>query len=136
MNGHVWVIRSQMKGQNAMFLIDRNLCSGCGQCVDVCPAGAITMQDAKAVINQSLCKQCGLCVGQCPVQAISENAPTYAAQAKQPKPLPSQRPGILSQVLDMAERLFVKGSIGGGRGQGRRCGGRGRGKNDGGRGRW
>ena len=109
-----------------MFLIDKTVCTGCGQCVDVCPADAITIQDAKAVINQSLCRQCGICADQCPAQAISESAPTYATQAKQPKPLPPQRPGILSQMLNMAGRLFVKGSTRGGRGKGKRRGGRGK----------
>lgn len=104
-----------------MFLIDKELCTGCGQCVDVCPADAIMLQDAKAVINQSLCRQCGICVDQCPVQAISESVPTYATQQpEQREVLPQQQPGIFSQVLDMAGRLFVKNSPGGsGRGGGR-----------------
>jgi len=111
-----------------MFIIDRNLCTGCEHCVDVCPAGAITIQDAKAVINQSLCRQCGICADRCPVQAISESVPTYGTQAKQPRPLSPQRPGILSQMLNIAGRLFVKGSTGGGRGKGKRGGGRGGGR--------
>jgi Fe-S-cluster-containing hydrogenase component 2 len=119
-----------------MFLINKELCTGCGQCVDACPADAITLQDAKAVINQSLCRQCGICADQCPVQAISESIPAYATQAEQRKPLPQQQPGILSQVLDIAGRLFVKDSTGGrrkGRGGGGgggsgRGGGGGRGK--------
>jgi NAD-dependent dihydropyrimidine dehydrogenase PreA subunit len=112
-----------------MFLIDKELCTGCEQCVSVCPADAITMQDAKAVINQSLCRQCGICADQCPVQAISESIPTYAAQAEQQKPLPQQQPGMFSQVLDVAGRLLVEGirhlGPGGGRGKGRGRGGSG-----------
>jgi NAD-dependent dihydropyrimidine dehydrogenase PreA subunit len=114
-----------------MFLIDENLCTGCGQCVDVCPADAITMQDAKATINQSLCRQCGICADQCPVQAISESVPTYATQAEQPEPLPQQQPGMFSQVLDVAGKLLVEGirhlGPGGGRGKGGRGGHFGRG---------
>jgi len=108
-----------------MFLIDKELCTGCEQCVDVCPADAIAIQEAKAVINQSLCTQCGICADQCPVQAISESVPTYATQTEQREPLPQQQPGIFSQVLDIAGRLFVKDSTGG-RGKGR-GGGSGRG---------
>ena len=55
-----------------MFLIDKELCTGCGQCVSVCPADAIMVQDVKASIDQSRCRQCGVCADQCPVQAISD----------------------------------------------------------------
>ena len=96
-----------------MFLIDRELCTGCEQCVNVCPADAMTIQDAKAVINQSLCRQCGICAEQCPVQAISESIPTYATQAQQRERLPQQQPGVFSQMLDIAGRLLVKDSAGG-----------------------
>jgi len=110
-----------------MFVIDKELCAGCGQCVNVCPAKAITLQNATATINQSFCRQCGICADQCPEHAIFESIPTYATQVNQGKPLPQQHPGLLPQILDRAGRLLVKGlrqvGNGGGRGKGR--GGRG-----------
>lgn len=53
-------------------IIDRNLCTGCGQCVDTCPVEAISLgDDAIAVVNADLCVDCGKCVDVCPVEAIS-----------------------------------------------------------------
>jgi len=45
-------------------------CSGCGECVLVCPYLAIEMVDGKAQVNVALCKGCGTCVGACLSKAI------------------------------------------------------------------
>lgn len=115
-----------------MFLIDKELCTGCGQCVSVCPADAIMVQDAKAIINQSLCRQCGICADECPVQAISESVPAYMIQDNQREIRSQQQPGMFSHAVDVAGRMLAKGirhlSPGGSRGKGRRGGHFGRGR--------
>jgi ferredoxin len=50
--------------------VDKQKCTGCGVCVDVCPVNAIAIKDKKAVINDA-CIDCGACIGQCPVEALS-----------------------------------------------------------------
>jgi len=57
---------------NALFesIIDQELCSGCGNCVDRCPVDAIIL-DEFAVVNRDLCLGCGLCAGVCPEEAIT-----------------------------------------------------------------
>lgn len=55
-----------------MYQVDKDKCSGCATCVDVCPSGAITMVDEIAVINQDECAECGACEAECPQGAISE----------------------------------------------------------------
>jgi NAD-dependent dihydropyrimidine dehydrogenase PreA subunit len=46
-------------------------CTGCGACVEVCPAGAIHPQGDVYMIDQE-CTDCGICEQECPVNAISE----------------------------------------------------------------
>lgn len=102
-----------------MFKVDKEKCVGCGVCVNVCPAGAISMDGDKAVINNQ-CVDCGQCVQVCPQGAI--------------------------QSGDESPRNFNQGQMfpgsdfgmGGGRGMGRGLGrgprdGRGGGKGGGGR---
>jgi UDP-glucose 4-epimerase len=45
-------------------------CTGCGQCADVCPIGAVSVEHGKAHVA-ALCKGCGRCATLCPVGAIS-----------------------------------------------------------------
>jgi ferredoxin len=51
--------------------IDQSLCLGCGQCLPLCPLGAIRMGD-KASIDPDECAECGVCFRSriCPNDAI------------------------------------------------------------------
>jgi ferredoxin len=51
--------------------VDKDTCTGCEACVDVCPVDAIEMGEGKAVISADDCIDCGQCVDECPVDAIS-----------------------------------------------------------------
>lgn len=48
----------------------RERCSGCGTCVDNCPAEAISLQDGTAEVDLGLCRRCFACVAVCPNEAI------------------------------------------------------------------
>lgn len=50
--------------------IDKDMCIGCGLCVDSCPHNSIYMDDFIAFVNNT-CVLCGLCIDGCPVNAIS-----------------------------------------------------------------
>ncbi|MBY8988156.1 MAG: electron transfer flavoprotein subunit alpha [Candidatus Lokiarchaeota archaeon] len=52
------------------IIIDDELCTGCGNCVDSCPFGAIELDNDKAKLLPN-CNLCGACVEACPVEAIS-----------------------------------------------------------------
>ncbi|MCD6117562.1 4Fe-4S binding protein [bacterium] len=55
-----------------MITIDQNRCTGCGECINVCPFGAISIQNNKASINNSMCRMCSICIDACPEGAISD----------------------------------------------------------------
>jgi len=62
--------------QAPVATVDEKLCTGCGNCVETCPFGAISMQKREGLLDLSqidplLCKGCSNCVVACPVKAIS-----------------------------------------------------------------
>jgi len=56
-------------GRRAVAVVDSEKCTGCGICVDVCPASAIEVNE-KAVINTDACTGCAACIWDCPNEAI------------------------------------------------------------------
>ncbi len=51
--------------------LDRNLCTGCGDCIAVCPTSALAQVDGKAALAfPDLCTYCTACETICPVGAI------------------------------------------------------------------
>ena len=46
-------------------------CLGLGDCLSVCPSGAIKICNGVAFIDEELCEGCGLCVKACPKKLIS-----------------------------------------------------------------
>jgi len=54
--------------------IDKELCSGCQICVNLCPFTAISYNEEEGIseINDALCKGCGTCVSACPSGASQQ----------------------------------------------------------------
>lgn len=53
-------------------MVDRTLCTGCGVCAAVCPAGALRMEEDRdgflyPVLETAACTDCGLCRRACPL---------------------------------------------------------------------
>ena len=52
--------------------IAKEKCTGCGECVDICPAEVLEMVDEKSnVANIDECLGCESCVETCPESAIT-----------------------------------------------------------------
>jgi NADP-reducing hydrogenase subunit HndC len=53
------------------FSIDEELCNGCAQCAQVCPASAISGEVKELHrIDQDICIHCGSCLNVCPTSAV------------------------------------------------------------------
>jgi ferredoxin len=52
--------------------INPNSCTGCGECIAVCPVRALGQVGGKAdLVNPAACTYCTLCEDICPVDAIA-----------------------------------------------------------------
>ncbi|MEW5956099.1 MAG: 4Fe-4S binding protein [Chloroflexota bacterium] len=51
--------------------VDEGGCTGCGECVDFCQFGALSVADGVAVVDTGHCMGCGVCVSRCAQAAIS-----------------------------------------------------------------
>lgn len=57
-------------------LINRDLCTGCGTCEEICPGDIIRMDgDEPEVTYPEECFHCGACLLDCPEEAISYRIP-------------------------------------------------------------
>jgi NAD-dependent dihydropyrimidine dehydrogenase PreA subunit len=50
--------------------VDSKKCQASGQCIRVCPQGAISFRDGVAFINLDKCDLDGICIPACPHEAI------------------------------------------------------------------
>lgn len=63
--------------------ISKDQCIGCGNCIDACPFGALSLVDGMVVVNDK-CTGCGACLLACPMHALN---------------LPQERPQATAQTL-------------------------------------
>ncbi len=71
------------------------VCAGCGICTNLCPTGAIHLQNGKAVSQPELCTLCCACIKGCPTHArywgddvvatMAQKLHTTCADPKQPE---------------------------------------------------
>ncbi|RJX36195.1 MAG: 4Fe-4S dicluster domain-containing protein [Desulfarculus sp.] len=84
-------------------IIDKELCTGCGECLEACPFEALSLQDDKAQVNEA-CTLCGACEEVCPTGAITvpqveRAADERAAEARGVWVFAEQRQGAMPEVV-------------------------------------
>jgi NAD-dependent dihydropyrimidine dehydrogenase PreA subunit len=81
-----------------MYRVDEATCTGCGDCAEACPAGAISLIDGRAQIDDAACADCGSCADACPQGAILiADAASLAYAAIGPgTSIPAAVPGVAS----------------------------------------
>ncbi len=83
-----------------MFKVDEENCVGCAVCINVCPQGAISLNNGKAVIDPKKCVNCGRCASVCPRGAIHP-----------------QKTDVKSDIIYSQRRLFLPWKFGMGKGR-------------------
>jgi pyruvate formate lyase activating enzyme len=69
----VWCHSPEGMGNDISIWYNRNVCIGCGRCVEVCPEDALLLvqnQEKYISIDRKLCKTTGDCVTVCPTNAL------------------------------------------------------------------
>ncbi len=54
--------------------IDKDICTGCGTCIEECPVDTIYIKDEAAEIDMENCIHCGLCHDACPENAVRHDS--------------------------------------------------------------
>ena len=62
---------SMAKPKSGIFVVDEDLCYGCGACIAICPTNALELVDRLAIVTQKDCTLCNHCIPSCPVFALS-----------------------------------------------------------------
>jgi NAD-dependent dihydropyrimidine dehydrogenase PreA subunit len=52
------------------IVVDQEKCRASGECVKICPQGALTIVDGTAVVDHEKCDLDGICIPACPWGAI------------------------------------------------------------------
>jgi MinD superfamily P-loop ATPase len=74
-NGHIFLSPGMIEKTDVMVnipSIDRDKCTLCGICSDVCEFNAIAILGSEPLVFPSLCHSCGACAELCPEKAINE----------------------------------------------------------------
>ncbi|MDR0901068.1 MAG: CoB--CoM heterodisulfide reductase iron-sulfur subunit A family protein [Methanobrevibacter sp.] len=66
------MVKGEVEIEPIVAVTDENICGACEVCVELCPYGAVSIENDNAGVNVALCKGCGTCVAACPSGAMDQ----------------------------------------------------------------
>jgi len=95
-------------------MVSQTPCQGmqCRRCMEICPMGAITINDRQITLDRGLCLGCGLCYQNCPSETLTQDRSTRTAVlaredlilTNQPKP---NKP-VITRSLPFLRSLHIR----------------------------
>ena len=86
-----WCHNPEGMAREVEIVSNRDRCIGCGECLDLCPQKALSLDAQVIVRDRSLCTDCGICVDSCPAlvhEATGRQTDVEAVMAEIKKDLP------------------------------------------------
>lgn len=65
----VWCHNPESWKQESELLFYERNCIGCGKCFEVCPSGALRLEDGKRIYDRTICRRCWQCTAVCYAEA-------------------------------------------------------------------
>ncbi|MDI9614707.1 H(2):CoB-CoM heterodisulfide ferredoxin reductase subunit HdrA [Methanothermobacter sp.] len=66
------MVKGEVEIEPIIAVTDSDVCGACEVCIELCPFGAISIEEGHANVNVALCKGCGTCVAACPSGAMDQ----------------------------------------------------------------
>ncbi len=103
-------LRAQQKKEEQGLTVLKDKCTGCGDCVKVCPVDAIALKDGKAVIDNGDCIECDACIEECPAEAILYKKDLEKSRTEPAKKV-DDRPSLFDPKFDNAGVWIMTGTF-------------------------
>jgi ferredoxin len=88
--------------------IDKEICTGCGTCIEACSYGAIHLGDHRAEVDNALCTKCEACLDTCTFGAITETNKSMPVSSITIRPLTDSGTSIRQQPVLLQETTAAK----------------------------